>query len=69
MLGAWGAPDVVNEPLSLAVDEPTATLMMPPLEPGGIVTTSCVCVAETTVAATPPIVTTSLLGLVENPVP
>lgn len=47
----------VNVPDDVAVTPPTVTVITPDVAPLGTVTTSCVAVADTTVATTPPIVT------------
>jgi hypothetical protein len=47
----------VNVPEEVAVTPPTVTVITPDIAPLGTVTTSCVAVADTTVATTPPIVT------------
>jgi hypothetical protein len=47
----------VNVPEDVAVTPPTVTVITPDVAPLGTVTTSCVAVADTTVATTPPIVT------------
>jgi hypothetical protein len=53
----------------VTVELPVLTLIGPEVAPAGTVTTNCVCVAETTVAATPLKVTVLELAVVENPVP
>lgn len=47
----------INVPDDVAVTPPTVTVITPDVAPLGTVTTSCVEVADTTVATTPPIVT------------
>jgi hypothetical protein len=43
----------VNDVLLVALEDPTVTLIAPVVAPAGTVVTSCVDVAEVTVAATP----------------
>lgn len=67
-----GAPDTtrgVNVCVPVTLELPTLTVTLPADMPPGTVTKSCVDVADTTVAATPLMVTVFALAVVENPEP
>ncbi len=69
IVGAPPAAVTVKGTPLLTVDPPVVTLMLPALAPLGTVTTKRVAVAETTVAAVPPMVTVLELAVVEKPDP
>ncbi len=69
MVGAPTAAVTVKEPGLVTSVDPVCTVIDPLVAPVGTVTTSCVAVAEATVAATPLNFTVLDEGVVEKPEP